>query len=118
MRGLAGQLQRLEAGRNLPGNRLSYLATDPDYFGPLVQGLAAAQLVRRETERPWARVVIENPFVHDLASAAELAARKLLPALYGLWRDRARGGDAPGPGRGSVQRHARGAVAGRNSRRR
>jgi hypothetical protein len=56
-------------------------------------------------------VVIENPFVHYLASAAELAARTLLPALYGLWRDRARGGDAPGPGRGSVQRHARGAVA-------
>lgn len=72
MRELAGRLQELEAGRNLPGNRLYYLATDPEYFGPLVENLTAAELIRRETERPWARVVIEKPFGRDLASAIEL----------------------------------------------
>src|SRR5262245_14562082 len=41
MRGLARQLPRLEAERNLSGNRLFYLATDPDYFGPIVDGLAS-----------------------------------------------------------------------------
>ena len=72
MQGLAQRLQRLEAERNLPGNRLLYLATDPEYFGPIVERLAATGLARREVERPWARVVIEKPFGHDLASAREL----------------------------------------------
>src|SRR5262249_55953730 len=53
-------------------NRLFYLATDPEFFLPIVEGLAGAGLVRREEERPWARVVIEKPFGHDLASAVAL----------------------------------------------
>ena len=58
--------------RNLPGNRLFYLATDPEFFRPIVEGLAGAGLIRREEDRPWARVVIEKPFGHDLASALAL----------------------------------------------
>jgi glucose-6-phosphate 1-dehydrogenase len=69
---LKRSLEALEKKRQLPGNRLFYLATDPEYFGPIIEGLAAADLVVREPERPWRRVVIEKPFGHDLNSALEL----------------------------------------------
>jgi glucose-6-phosphate 1-dehydrogenase len=72
MQGLARRIRDLETEQKLPGNRLFYLATDPDFFTPIVEGLAGAGLVSRETERPWARVVIEKPFGHDLASALAL----------------------------------------------
>jgi glucose-6-phosphate 1-dehydrogenase len=72
MRELAGRLHGLERQRNLPGNRLFYLATDPEFFNPIVEGLAAAALIHREEDRPWARVVIEKPFGHDLISALSL----------------------------------------------
>src|SRR5439155_13459113 len=72
MKELAQRLHDLERERKLPGNRLYYLATDPEFFGPIVEGLAAAGLIRREEDRPWARVVIEKPFGHDLASAVAL----------------------------------------------
>jgi glucose-6-phosphate 1-dehydrogenase len=69
---LAERLRSLEAERGLPGNRLFYLATDPDYFAPIVENLAGAGLLRLDAEQPWARVVIEKPFGHDLASARAL----------------------------------------------
>jgi glucose-6-phosphate 1-dehydrogenase len=72
MHELARRLRQLDEERGLPGNRLFYLATGPDFFGPVVEGLSAAGLVRRQAGRPWARVVIEKPFGHDLASAVEL----------------------------------------------
>jgi glucose-6-phosphate 1-dehydrogenase len=72
MKELATRVQNLERERHLPGNRLFYLATDPEFFFPIVQGLAGAGLIRREEERPWARVVIEKPFGHDLDSALAL----------------------------------------------
>ncbi|MCI0456542.1 MAG: glucose-6-phosphate dehydrogenase [Gemmataceae bacterium] len=72
MSGLARRLEELEAQRRLPGNRLFYLATDPRFFGSLVEQLAGSGLVRRDQEKPWARVVIEKPFGHDLASACKL----------------------------------------------
>ncbi|MCX6935148.1 MAG: glucose-6-phosphate dehydrogenase, partial [Verrucomicrobia bacterium] len=46
-----------------------YLATSPDYFSVIVQQLAAAGLVGRNLP---ARVVVEKPFGHDLASARQL----------------------------------------------
>lgn len=72
MKSLARRVQELEEQQKLPGHRLFYLATDPEYFGPAVENLVGAGLVRREPERPWTRVVIEKPFGHDLASAREL----------------------------------------------
>jgi glucose-6-phosphate 1-dehydrogenase len=80
LQGLGRRLGELEAQRGLPGNRLYYLATDPEFFAPIVEGLGAAGLVQREPERPWARVVIEKPFGHDLQSALELD-RQLLRVL-------------------------------------
>jgi glucose-6-phosphate 1-dehydrogenase len=72
MRGLAERLEQLEQQRGLPGNRLYYLATDPDHFRPIVEQLAAAGIAGREQANPWARVVIEKPFGHDLESAMAL----------------------------------------------
>jgi glucose-6-phosphate 1-dehydrogenase len=72
MQGIAKRLEILEPEQNLPGNRLIYLATDPDYFGLIIEALPNAGLVEREMERPWGRVVIEKPFGHDLKSAMEL----------------------------------------------
>jgi glucose-6-phosphate 1-dehydrogenase len=72
MQGLAGRLNRLEAEQHLPGNRLFYMATDPEYFCRVVEGLAGAGLVRNEVGQPWSRVVFEKPFGHDLASARAL----------------------------------------------
>jgi glucose-6-phosphate 1-dehydrogenase len=72
LQGLARRVAELEAERHLEGNRLFYVATDPEYFAPIVAGLAGAGLVRRDPDRPWSRVVLEKPFGHDLASAREL----------------------------------------------
>src|SRR5262249_13538962 len=67
----------LEKEKGLPGNRLFYLATDPEYFGPIVESLGAAGLVQRDGATQWTRVVIEKPFGRDLASALELDRRVL-----------------------------------------
>ena len=81
------RLRELERERNLPGNRLFYLATDPEFFQPAVEGLVTAGVIRRDEDRPWARVVIEKPFGFDLASALELD-RHLLRFLRPdqIWR--------------------------------
>jgi glucose-6-phosphate 1-dehydrogenase len=72
LEGLAPRLKQLEAKEGLPGNRLFYFSVDPNYFAPLVEQLAAAGLIQRDSSTPWSRVVIEKPFGHDLASAREL----------------------------------------------
>jgi glucose-6-phosphate 1-dehydrogenase len=69
---LAERLQDLEMAHGLNGNRLFYLATDPDHFPVIVEQLAAAHLLHSEEDRPWARVVVEKPFGHDLPSALAL----------------------------------------------
>ena len=55
------------AGR--AGNRLHYLAVPPQAFPTVVREIGE----RREREG-WARVIVEKPFGHDLASARELSA--------------------------------------------
>lgn len=74
--GLGKRLGELEQTQGMPGNRLFYLATDPEFFVPLVAGLAGNGLMRADEER-WARTVIEKPFGRDLTSALELDRRVL-----------------------------------------
>src|SRR5581483_3626965 len=74
--GLRPRLGELEAAHGLPGNRLFYLATDPEFFVPLVAALADHGLTCA-AENCWARVVIEKPFGRDLTSALELDRRVL-----------------------------------------
>jgi glucose-6-phosphate 1-dehydrogenase len=60
-------LDRIEKG---PADRLYYLATAPDFYGPACDYLAAAGMnVEKEGKR---RIVIEKPFGTDLVSAQAL----------------------------------------------
>jgi glucose-6-phosphate 1-dehydrogenase len=72
LRQLAQRVEGLESEHKLPGNRLFYLATDPEFFAPIVAGLSGVGLTRHDGASPWTRLVIEKPFGHDLASAREL----------------------------------------------
>jgi glucose-6-phosphate 1-dehydrogenase len=58
------------------GNCVFYLAIADRFFGPVIDHLAAEELLR-EPENAFRRVVIEKPFGHDLASARALNARIL-----------------------------------------
>ena len=64
------RLREIEGG---PANRLYYLATAPEFYGPACDHLAAAGM-NTESEG-WRRVIIEKPFGHDLASAVALNER-------------------------------------------
>ena len=56
-----------------PVNRLFYLSTAPDFFGPVIGHLKAADLIWSHLDRDkWSRVVIEKPFGRDLDSALAL----------------------------------------------
>jgi glucose-6-phosphate 1-dehydrogenase len=70
--GLRQFIEDLEVQRHLPGNRLYYLATDPDFFAPIVDGLSSAGLTGEANGNDWKRVVIEKPFGRDLTSAHDL----------------------------------------------
>ena len=74
LHGLREHVEAMETQRGLPGNRLFYVATDPEFFAPIVDALAAAKLVAEANGAPargsgWRRVIIEKPFGRDLASA-------------------------------------------------
>jgi glucose-6-phosphate 1-dehydrogenase len=77
MLGLSERLETIELQQDLPGNRLFYLATDPEFFGPIIEGLLDAKVMRQEVGQLWERVVIEKPFGHDLKSALALDGRIL-----------------------------------------
>ena len=62
-------LEELDRTRGTGGNRLHYLAVPPQAFPVVVREIGE----RREREG-WARVIVEKPFGHDLASARELSA--------------------------------------------
>ena len=73
--GLPSTSNRSSAEQNLPGNRLFYLATDPEFFAPIIDALSRAGLVAESNGGPlsargWRRVIIEKPFGHDLDVAA------------------------------------------------
>jgi len=64
---LAAFLQELEGE---PAHRLYYLATAPEYYGPIATHLGAAGLAEQSAGRR--NLVIEKPFGHDLATALAL----------------------------------------------
>jgi len=69
-RRLADLLARLEAEYQTGGNVLFYLATPPAVFSLIAGHLDQAGL--RQRPRGWARLIVEKPFGHDLASARAL----------------------------------------------
>ena len=70
-RSLKAQLEKFDAERGAPANRLFYLATAPEYFQVVLEQLAAAGLNEAPAGK-WARVVCEKPFGKDLPSAQKL----------------------------------------------
>ncbi len=72
---LRRRLADLDKAEGMPGNYLFYLATQPDFFGPIVDRLREAGLIRPETTRPWSRAIVEKPFGRDLMTARELNDR-------------------------------------------
>ncbi len=57
-------------------NFFYYLATAPNFFGPIVEKLSAAGMMEQSPDH-WRRVIIEKPFGHDLESAKALNAQIL-----------------------------------------
>ena len=69
------KLEQVDQEVGTGGNVLFYLATPPQFFGPIVQHLGKAGLIgeeRSQEQDRWRRVVIEKPFGRDLASAKAL----------------------------------------------
>jgi glucose-6-phosphate 1-dehydrogenase len=72
-------LARTDAAHRTGGNYLFYLATPPEAFIPVVNGLGTVGLAREDAGH-WRRIVIEKPFGSDLPSAQALN-RALLAVL-------------------------------------
>ena len=72
---LASFLKSLERERGTPGNRIFYLATPPDVYPAILEGLRAEGLVHgADLGTPWSHVIVEKPYGHDLESARALTA--------------------------------------------
>jgi glucose-6-phosphate 1-dehydrogenase len=64
-------LQKVDNDHSTHGNYLFYTATAPRFFGPIVEQLANAGLLREDNQH-WRRVIVEKPFGRDLESAKAL----------------------------------------------
>ena len=78
-RGLGDRLSMIDRERRVEGNRLFYLATSPNFYLPIIRGLAEGGVSERqanyaEPSEGWHRIVIEKPFGRDLATARALIA--------------------------------------------
>ena len=80
---LSALLDRLDSDLGAAGNRVFYLATPPSQYPEVIQQLGQAGLAREGADaadgaadgsrrRGWARIIIEKPFGHDLATAQAL----------------------------------------------
>src|SRR3984893_2555003 len=67
---LKAKLGQVEAERHTQGSRIFYLATAPEFFGPIVKQLGASGMAK--PEKGWTRIIVEKPFGHDLESARTL----------------------------------------------
>src|ERR1700686_4606182 len=63
-------LQKVDQDHTTHGNFFFYLATSPNFFGPIVEHLAEVGLMEEKNQH--GRVIIEKPFGHDLDSARVL----------------------------------------------
>ncbi|HZQ70443.1 MAG TPA: glucose-6-phosphate dehydrogenase [Terriglobales bacterium] len=64
-------LAKVDKDHETRGNFFFYLATAPDFFGPIVEQLSAQGLME-ENSQHWRRVIVEKPFGRDLDSAKTL----------------------------------------------
>lgn len=66
------RLEEISAERKTGGNTLFYLSTQPSHYATAAHGLGAAGLNKAPHDGAWRRIIVEKPFGHDGASAAEL----------------------------------------------
>ena len=74
---LARRFEQFDRATGAGARRLFYLATPPTVFAPILKHLSDAKLAGlayQPAAGGWARIVIEKPFGHDLASAHALNA--------------------------------------------
>ena len=71
---LRATLADLDATVGTGGNRVYYLATVPNVFGPVGRALGEHGLARPSGPDEFVRLVIEKPFGHDLETARALDA--------------------------------------------
>jgi glucose-6-phosphate 1-dehydrogenase len=64
---LTAQLAEIDKEHGTRGNYFYYLATSPNFFGPVVRQLGQCGLVKEDIG--WRRVIIEKPFGRDYESA-------------------------------------------------
>ncbi|HKS74919.1 MAG TPA: glucose-6-phosphate dehydrogenase [Terriglobales bacterium] len=64
-------LAEVDKDHSTHGNYFFYLATSADFFGPIVEQLAAVGLMQEDNQH-WRRVIIEKPFGRDIDSAKAL----------------------------------------------
>ncbi len=69
---LAQFLNELETKDGGQRNRLFYVASAPEFFGPILDHLRTSGLNKPADEESWSRVVVEKPFGTDLPSAKSL----------------------------------------------
>jgi glucose-6-phosphate 1-dehydrogenase len=69
---LKTRLETIERERNVPGNRLYYLAIPPSMIGAAVKNIGETGLVYPVDGGPWSRVIVEKPFGRDLETARAL----------------------------------------------
>ena len=69
-------LAEVDKAHSTHGNYFFYMATSSDFFGPIVEQLAAVGLME-ENDQHWRRVIIEKPFGRDIDSAKALNAQLL-----------------------------------------
>jgi glucose-6-phosphate 1-dehydrogenase len=70
-KGLRELLQKVDKDHSTHGNYFFYLATAPDYFGPVIENLGKTGLLVEDNQH-WRRVIVEKPFGRDLDSARAL----------------------------------------------
>jgi glucose-6-phosphate 1-dehydrogenase len=68
---LEQQIAEADKKHGTLGNRLFYLAVAPRFFSSIAKMLSQCCLSKEENGG-WARVIVEKPFGHDLASAKQL----------------------------------------------
>ena len=68
---LTDLLPQMDKDHTTHENYFFYLATAPDFFGPIVEHLGAAGLLEEKNQH-WRRVIIEKPFGRDIDSARSL----------------------------------------------
>ena len=72
-RRLGEHLEKRDKDERLEGHVVFYLASADRFFGPIVDALGEAGMLKQQSG--WRRVVIEKPFGHDLDSARALNKR-------------------------------------------